>query len=757
MPPKKSTSIEEMLRDLQEGVRLSAVSPNILAYKPHPKQEEFHRAPNKGRLYIGGNRGGKTVGGATETIWWLTGTHPYQHTPRPPVRGRCISVDFANGVEAIVKPEIKRWITPSMLINGSWEDSYNSNTRTLTLDNGSFLEFKSYDQDLDKHAGTSRHFCVPTDTSVLSRSGWVNSVKPGDEILTVNPETLDIEWKTVNFEYRTKTNTLVRLYSRNNFEAVVTPDHRWLVYNNNTKKIYFTHTKDLKKSEQLIVMGNTPDYTCDDSFAASVGMSLTDGRIDIPESWIASLPVSSVGSFFWACMGGDGNSTHKELRFTTVREDHARVVSIAATILGLRTKWVVDKEGVIRLTFKGTQGRYDYRKVSVDSLEIDYLDVEEEVWCPNTDNNTAFFQRNGDVFLSGNCWFDEEPPHSIFEENMMRLIDTDGHWWLTMTPVEGYTWTAEELYEPALRGDKDIYVVQVDMFDNPYLNRKAIEEAMSHLSEDDRRARREGKYVMQGGLIFKKFRGDIHVTSKMMFNPKNPNIRLMASMDHGINNATAWLWHLVHDDGTVFTFKEHYQSEWTIPQHVKEIKRIEAVEIGRLPELRVGDPAIKHREAQTGMSNQRAYAQLGIYIALANNDVNAGIAKMQDYLYWDERTKPKWYIHDSCRHLIKEMRKYRWKDWDSRKLKDKNNKKEEPHKKDDHAVDAARYLFSFLPEMRRDKVVEDKTRLNESIARQLYAKTSVDIFSPRIDPVVSTPRRETEWVEVPDEYMGGIW
>lgn len=516
MPAKKQPDAAELLRNLQEGIRRSATNPNILAYRPHAKQLEFHKATNKGRLYIGGNRGGKTVGGATETVWWLRGDHPYQKTPPPPVRGRCVSVDFTNGVEAIVKPEVRRWLPPSSLINGSWEDSYNTNTRTLTLANGSFLEFKSYDQDLDKHAGTSRNF----------------------------------------------------------------------------------------------------------------------------------------------------------------------------------------------------------------------------------------------------CWFDEEPPHSIFEENMMRLIDTDGHWWLTMTPVEGYTWTAEELYEPALRGDKDIYVVQVDMLDNPYLSRKAIEEAMSHLSEEERKARQKGIYVVQGGLIFKKFRGDVHVTSRMLFNPRDPNVRLMASMDHGINNATAWLWHLVTDDGTVFTFREHYQADWTIPQHVRRIREIER-EIGRTPELRVGDPSIKHREAQTGQSNQIAYAQLGVYIALANNDVNAGIAKMQDYLYWDEKTRPKWLIHESCMNLIREMRRYRWKEWDSRKLKDKNNKKEEPHKKDDHAVDAARYLFSFLPDLKREQVKEDKSRLNEEISRMLMAKPSVDLSNPVFDPLLRG-RPQTQWrtiepTESTDEFMGGIW
>ena len=503
-------SIEEMLRELQEGIRQSAELPNINAYKPHEKQEIFHRSESKARLYIGGNRGGKTVGGATEAIWWLTGTHPYQHTPKPPIRGRCISVDFTNGVEAIVKPEIRRWIAPSMLINGSWDDSYNMHTRTLTLSNGSFLEFKSYDQDLDKHAGTSRHF----------------------------------------------------------------------------------------------------------------------------------------------------------------------------------------------------------------------------------------------------VWFDEEPPHSIFEENMMRLMDTDGHWWLTMTPVEGYTWVAEEIYEPAALGLTDTCVVKVNTNDNPHLNTVAIKRAMSYLSEEDQLTRQAGDFIVQGGLIFKAFDASIHVTDNIIINPKNGRHRVIASMDLGIANPTAWLWHVINDDGVVFTFHEEYDTGLTIPQWSKRIKEYES-KLKRVPELRVGDPSIVQRSAQTGLSNRLAYSQEGIYIALANNDLDSGILKMMSYLYHDEDQKPMWYIHSSCRNLIREMRRYQNEEWASRKLKDKNNKKEKPRKKDDHAIDAARYMFSFLPELSREQVKEDKSMLNESIARQLGAKRMVNLTMPVLDQNLIT-RPKTQW-ESYDEQFGGEW
>lgn len=158
MASTKIKTNKQAISTLAERFRVAGRRPSIYGYQPHSKQETFHRSTAKGKLFIGGNRAGKTVCGAVESIWWLTNTHPYRETPQLPIKARCVSVDFSQGVEKIVKPEIARWLPPSELINGSWESSYHRDTRTLTLDNGSTLEFQSYDQSLEKFAGTSRHF-----------------------------------------------------------------------------------------------------------------------------------------------------------------------------------------------------------------------------------------------------------------------------------------------------------------------------------------------------------------------------------------------------------------------------------------------------------------------------------------------------------------------------------------------------------------------------------------------------------------------
>nr|DAL22179.1 MAG TPA_asm: Large terminase protein [Caudoviricetes sp.] len=155
---KESYDLSSVFLELGEGLGEAARIPNLYDYVPSDKQRAFHSDPHHDRLYIGGNRSGKSLGSTIEAIWWLTGTHPFRTTPEPPIRGRVVAVDFLNGVDKIILPLYKQWLPKTFLINGSWEQSYSKERHVLTLNNGSFVEFMSQDQDLDKFAGSSRHF-----------------------------------------------------------------------------------------------------------------------------------------------------------------------------------------------------------------------------------------------------------------------------------------------------------------------------------------------------------------------------------------------------------------------------------------------------------------------------------------------------------------------------------------------------------------------------------------------------------------------
>ena len=794
MPPRRKRDEDfDMLaglRQLGEQITKQAIRPNIHGYTPHEKQEIFHESPAYGRLFIGGNRSGKTVGGVAEDIYWLRRDHPHRKlpiSPGEPVRGRVVGVDFKEGVYGILIPEYKRWLPPSLLINGSWDDSYSKSLDILTLSNGSQIEFMSYEQDTAKFAGVSRHFCVDKETKILSRTGWssIGTLLPGDEILT-RGATGSYEWKPINFMYEAISEKMYRLKSRNNFDALVTADHRWLVYNKKTKKEYYTTTEKLKKSEQLIVAADEvtldKEASYSDAFVALVGWLITDGSVagynfnigqslsynnkkcdkietllkeigaryyindapyendgvmryfqirgaareslrsivgpdkDLPYWFINSLTTDQLHTLLDAIIAGDGQYLSSgKWTVTATRQQHVDAITYLAVLCGYRVNNYPTKHGwqvINGKTWTGT--RYDYRKVSVDSLDITIEDYNDAVWCPNTDNSNFVAYRGGRVFLTGNCHFDEEPPKHIYDECMMRLLDTDGSWWITMTPLLGMTWLYDDIYLKAKEeGNEELLkVIEVSNSENPYLpqaGRKRILEGLS--SDDDRAAREHGTFIEVGGKIFKDFSVETHVIEN--FNPNTaPNgpWRVYMSIDSGWKNPTAIMWHAVNPIGQVVTFAEHYASEMLVADHVKAIESTEKAFGIKDVFIRTGDPAMRQTREGTGTSMQQEYAMRGIYLSLENvpagpGSVAVGIARMQQYM------SGAWKITRNCTNLVRELGRLHWATYASKNMQQNKNPQENVHKKDDHAFDSSRYFFTLMPDLSPEAIEQARTQL----------------------------------------------
>ncbi|MGH7792164.1 MAG: hypothetical protein ACREOB_07585, partial [Thermodesulfobacteriota bacterium] len=90
---------------------------------------------------------------------------------------------------------------------------------------------------------------------------------------------------------------------------------------------------------------------------------------------------------------------------------------------------------------------------------------------------------------------------------------------------------------------------------------------------------------------------------------------------------------------------------------------------------------------------------------------------------------------------------------DTPKLKDRNNKREEPQKKDDHAIDSCRYMFSFMPELSKMQTEVDRTVNKRDIAEMMSPGTTFNpnrfkVFPWQIDPEFSrVPVPERGWGE----------
>lgn len=548
---QKVIDFNDLVRQAGESLQSQAREPNIKKYVPHEKQVKFHSSVKKRKLYLGGNRSGKTVGGVTEGIWRSLGKHPYRSELNVlgPTRGRVIGVDFTQGIDKIILPKYAQYTYPSILRGGAWETAYDRSARVLNFENGSFVEFMSYDQDLDKFAGTSRH--------------WVH--------------------------------------------------------------------------------------------------------------------------------------------------------------------------------------------------------------------------------------FDEEPPESIYGENLARLIDTNGDFWITMTPVDGMTWVYDDLYEPNHElppEEAKVEIIEINTLENPYLNAQAVAEFIDNIPDKDEASTRiAGAFVQQGGRIYGNFDptvGGPHVLKEPIDDPASvfpaKNWLWIMSLDHGLKNPTSVHWTAVNEWGFCITFDEWFKNELTPKEHARHIKQI-IKKHGRFPDILVADPSIKRREATSGVSVQLQYQQEGLSFTLGNNDVESGIARVKTYfnpqllaagfsfvphpLFPEaNREYPALRFTPNCVNAIREHKRYRFKTYANKKLNDERNPYDVPNPKDDHSCDEIRYALMTRPDLFANNNKMDGNKLDE-IMEGLKTKITLvrnnDIADPHNRIEGSDPMWNPERNSMPsgdwefDEHLGGLY
>lgn len=114
------------------------------AYTPNALQLAFHQSTARVRGMFTANRVGKSYGAAHECNWWALGSHPYQQTPTPPVRIRCLGDGYEHGIDKVLIPIFRDLVDPADLQGGSWADGYSRGTHTIRYANGSTIEFMSY-------------------------------------------------------------------------------------------------------------------------------------------------------------------------------------------------------------------------------------------------------------------------------------------------------------------------------------------------------------------------------------------------------------------------------------------------------------------------------------------------------------------------------------------------------------------------------------------------------------------------------------
>ncbi len=331
--------------------------------------------------------------------------------------------------------------------------------------------------------------------------------------------------------------------------------------------------------------------------------------------------------------------------------------------------------------------------------------------------------------------FDEEPPHDIYRECRMRLIDRNGEMLFTMTAVKGMTDLLCEIFDdhdviesryaplideivPTIAQKGSIKFFSLWTPDNPHIDQARVAEEAKLMTRPEIKARIYGIPTNMSGRIYPTFNHKIHVVRRD-FVPKI-GVSIWHVLDPHDRKPWAMTWWAIDKIGRAFcvreypwhrNFNEIDHDDKTYADYVKLIKEIELElieEFGRSVSKRIIDPNYgnateRKAEREGGQSKttpKQELKKLGLHYIDGIDALEAGHLQVRKWLHYEEKNgemivKPRCFIADDCENTIRHLSKYSRGDIETADGDVKDNVK--PLEKYKDFADNARYLFMANP------------------------------------------------------------
>lgn len=283
-------------------------------------------------------------------------------------------------------------------------------------------------------------------------------------------------------------------------------------------------------------------------------------------------------------------------------------------------------------------------------------------------------------------WFDEEPPKGVRRECQARLIDYGGEEVFTMTPLHGISHLYDDVYER--RYEDGITVIEAATDDNPHLDHVFLEEFFADLTEEERQARRQGKFVHFGGLVLQAFDDDKHLVDELV--PKDGKTKeldgqqILVGIDPGIARGGI-VWSAFDRDNHMLVFDELYPKNLTIPDIAKAIREKNSY-WGIKPDLYVIDPSARNRSLTNAVSVKTEFMLEGIPTVEGQNDRFTGVLQLRRRLAASSLT-----VTRNCVNWLWERGRWRVSE-DEESSQDRRSGDSFKTVGPDHLMDPTRYL-----------------------------------------------------------------
>jgi phage terminase large subunit len=242
--------------------------------------------------------------------------------------------------------------------------------------------------------------------------------------------------------------------------------------------------------------------------------------------------------------------------------------------------------------------------------------------------------------------------------------------WITTTPA-GYNWVYRRWVE---KGDPAYHLIHASTRENTFLPQEYIDDLESNYVGEFAKQEIDGDFVAFEGLVYPDFSRSLHIYKPFPIPDSWPRYR---ALDYGYTNPFVCLWGALDEDKRLYIYTEHYQPKTLLRDHVNMIK------------ARNGN--VQWTVADWDAQDNAEMAALGVPTNRARKEVLTGIRKVMARLVKQDDGKPRLFISEDCKNLIREFGLYRWNE-----TKEGRNDKEEPVKENDHAMDALRYLIMEL-------------------------------------------------------------
>ena len=307
-------------------------------------------------------------------------------------------------------------------------------------------------------------------------------------------------------------------------------------------------------------------------------------------------------------------------------------------------------------------------------------------------------------------WGDEQIPNDFLEEVQVRLIDHAAPMFLTFTPISPDP-AMQRRYENATKG-WNFYTTDID--DNRksrggHLPDEQVDVFLERLREENPdlyETRKRGAFASLRGAIFKTFRPSIHViddeAARESLNRKH--MRHFVGVDFGQNNPTVFLCGAVDPEGRWVIYDEYHHGERTIERNIEGFREMSARWGNPQYESFYCDPGDTSLTSVGGdykVEGRFKLAEAGFPVITAAKQWWASCEAIMRKLARPALTgtggviefgQPSLVVARSCNNLIRQMQNYRY----APGTDTKDPKDAAPIKKDDHAVDALRYIvWSF--------------------------------------------------------------